>query len=181
MNAPSSSKPFDPDYIARAGKVYQLMVASFLAAEFDRKKTLEARGATLVTSSVSLLTLVTALTVLVAGKDYVFRDHRAFMVLLVALAAFIAAGAVGVFVQTYGFKFRVMDAATLEVLANQPNWERTADDAARNWVHWQVMSICTLREGNNTKAALIGIGLGFQLLAIVLLAVSVGIELSGRL
>ncbi|MGH3726617.1 MAG: hypothetical protein ACRDUS_21125 [Mycobacterium sp.] len=182
MDTPSSYKSPEAELISPAGKVYQLMVASLLAAEFDRKKTLEARGTTLVTSSVSLLTLVTGLTVLVAGRDYIFHNHCSFMILLGALLAFIASAVCAIFVQTYGFAYTVMDGETLKSLAGEDaNWNRTADDAARNWVHWQVVSICSVRESNGTKANLIGCSLALQVLAIVLLSVSVGVELSGRL
>lgn len=177
-----SCKSPDPDFISPAGKVYQPMVASLLAAEFDRKKTLEARGTTLVTSSVSLLTLVTGLAVLVAGKDFVFHNHYSFMILLGALAAFIASATCAIFVQTYGFSYTVMDRETLKSLAREEaDWKRTADDAARNWVYWQVASICSIRESNGTKANLIGFSLALQVVAIALLSVSVGVELSGRL
>lgn len=176
----SSSNPSDAEFISPAGKVYQLMVASLLATEFDRKKTLEARGAVLVTSSVSLLTLVSGVMVLLVGKDYVFRDHCSFMILLGALLAFIASAVCAIFVQTYGFGYTVMDRATLKNLENNSNWSRTADDAARNWVHWQVISICSLRESNGIKANLVVCGLALQVLAIILLSGSLGLELSGK-
>lgn len=176
----SSSNTSDAEFISPAGKVYQLMVASLLATEFDRKKTLEARGAVLVTSSVSLLTLVSGVMVLLVGKDYVFRDHCSFMILLGALLAFIASAVCAVFVQTYGFGYTVMDRATLKNLENNSNWSRTADDAARNWVHWQVISICSLRESNGIKANLIVCGLALQVLAIILLSGSLGLELSSK-
>ncbi len=178
---PSSSSTADSEFVSPAGKVYQLMVASLLATEFDRKKTLEARGAILVTSSVSLLTLVTGVTVLVMGKEYVFRDHCSFIILLGALLAFIASATCVIFVQTYGFGYTVMDRETLKSLENNSNWSRTADDAARNWVHWQVISIGSLRESNGIKANLVVCGLALQVLAIVLLSAAVGLELSSRL
>ncbi|OAT67104.1 hypothetical protein AWB85_13090 [Mycobacteroides immunogenum] len=176
----SSSNTSDAEFISPAGKVYQLMVASLLATEFDRKKTLEARGAVLVTSSVSLLTLVSGVMVLLVGKDYVFRDHCSFMILLGALLAFIASAVCAIFVQTYGFGYTVMDRATLKNLENNSNWSRTADDAARNWVHWQVISICSLRESNGIKANLVVCGLALQVLAIILLSGSLGLELSSK-
>jgi hypothetical protein len=65
------------DPISPAGAVYQAMVDSLLKAEYERRKTLEGRGATLLTASASMLTLIFALTVFVTGKDHVFANRCA--------------------------------------------------------------------------------------------------------
>lgn len=52
------------------GKVYEQLVGAVVTAEFDRKKSLEGRGTTIVTTSTSLLALIFGLTVIVTGKDH---------------------------------------------------------------------------------------------------------------
>jgi hypothetical protein len=48
------------------------------------------------------------------------------------------------------------------------------------WVSQQAKTVCSLRHGNNVKAWLIIGSLAFQVLAVLLLSLSVGFELSGK-
>ncbi len=164
-----------------AGKVYETLVGSLLTAEQDRRKSVEGRGATILTTSTTMLTLIFGLTIILTGKDYVFRNHNAVCFLTLALAAFVVSAAVAIFVQTYGFKYAVTSTKTLESLVEEVNWDRTEDDARRMWVNRQVQTIKSLRQGNNRKAGLAMWSLGFEVLAIALLALSVGLELHTRL
>jgi hypothetical protein len=128
-----------------------------------------------------MLTLIFGLTVIITGKDYTFRNHCAVWFLTLALAAFVVAAVIAIFIQTYGFKYTVTSTATLDGLVQDANWHRTEDDARRMWVSRQVQTIKSLRHGNNRKAALVIWSLGFEVLAIALLALSVGFELHTRL
>jgi hypothetical protein len=158
------------------------MIESLVTAEFDRRKTLEGRGATLLTASGTMLTLIFGLTVLVTGKDAVFADRCAVDLLIAALAAFVVSAVVAIFVQTYGFKYRTPSREFLrEVVDDNDNWGRRADDAARMWARRRVNTIASLREGNNTKAVLVAVSLWSQVIAIALLSGSVGLELHHRL
>lgn len=65
---PASAATACSSVVSPAGKVWQSMVSDLLAAEFDRRKTLAGRGATLLTASASLVTLIFGLTVIVTGK-----------------------------------------------------------------------------------------------------------------
>lgn len=171
-----------PDPISPAGKVYDGMIENLLTAEFDRRKTLEGRGATLMAASGTMLTLIFGLTVIVTGKDPVFKSGCAVDLLLAALAAFVVSAVTAIFVQTYGFKYQTASRDFLrEVVENNDNWARRADDAARMWAVRRVNTITSLREGNNAKACLVTASLWAQVVAIGLLSASVGVELSGRL
>ncbi len=173
----------DPDPVAPAGKVWQSMVSDLLAAEFDRRKTLEGRGATLLTASVSLVTLIFGLTVIVTGKDHVFANRYAVFTLLAALVAFVISAVIAIVVQTRGFDYDVVKRKSLKQLTdpNAPFWAKSADDAVRADVSQHVKTICSLRDGNDTMATRVTWSLRFQLLAIVLLSVSVGLELHARI
>jgi hypothetical protein len=81
-----------------AGKVYEQLVGAHVAAEFDRKKTLEGRGTTILTTSGSLLTLIFGLTVVVSGKDAKFGNHWAVLLLMAALLAFVVSAVIAIFI-----------------------------------------------------------------------------------
>jgi hypothetical protein len=164
-----------------AGEVYEKLAGTLLAVEQDRRKRVEGRGATILTTSTTMLTLIFGLTVIVTGREYTFKSHYAVWSLTLALAAFVVSAVIAIFVQTYGFKYGVLSTATLESLVKNVNWYRTEDDARRMWVHSQVQTIKTLRQSNKRKADLVIWSLGFEVLAIALLALSVGLELHTKL
>ena len=171
-----------PDLVSPAGKIYQSMVSDHLAAEFDRRKTLEGRGATLLTASVSLVTLIFGLTVIVTGKDHVFANRYAVFTLLAALVAFVISAVIAIVVQTRGFSYKVIDHESLKKLAGTNEaWAQTADHAVRADVSQHVRTICSLRDGNDAMATRVTWSLRFQLLAIALLSASVGLELYVRI
>jgi hypothetical protein len=166
------------DYVSAAGKIYQSMVSDLLATELDRRKTLEGRGATLVTTSGSLVTLIFGLTVFVAGKDPVFTNHYALIALCCALLALVISGVLAIVVQTYGFKYDVVDCDSLKKLAGTNEaWAQWPDHAVRADVSQHVKTICSLRNANAKMANLIIASLAVQVLAIFLLALSVGLDL----
>jgi hypothetical protein len=170
------------DPISPAGLIYQAITDKLLAAEFDRRKALEGRGATLLTSSGTMLTLIFGLTVLVTGKDAVFHSRWAIYFLIAAMIAFLVSAMLAIVVQAHGFEYQVMSDDALKSLSrDHTEWGRRADDATRAWVSKQASTICTLRTGNNAKATQIAWSLWFQVSAVALLSISVGIELFGRL
>jgi hypothetical protein len=173
----------DPDTVSPAGKVWQSMVSDLLVAEFDRRKTLDGRGATLLTASVSLVTLIFGLTVIVTGKDPVFANHYAVLTLLAALVAFVVSAVIAIVVQTRGFSYDVVKCKSLKQLTdpNAPFWALSADDAVRHDVSQHVKTICSLRDSNNVKAKLVTASLVFQVLAVFLLSVSLGFDLYPRI
>lgn len=161
-----------------AGKVYEQLVGAVTTAEFDRKKTLEGRGATIVTTSTSLLTLIFALTVIVTGKEHLFRNDWAVKLLMASLVVFVLSAVIAIFVATYGTAYSLISIDTLEHLTDHENWQdRTEDDARRMWVSRQVNTIKTLRRGSDRKAKAVMWSLAAQVLAISLLSASVAIEI----
>lgn len=176
----AQSDPADP--ISPAGIVYQAITDKLLAAEYDRRKSLESRAAALLGSSGTMLAVIFGLTVLITGKDAVYRNAFAIAALIAAMVFFIASGIVALVVQAYGYEYKVMSAAALTSLARDDSeWARRADDATRHWVAKQASTVCTMRRGNSKKARQIEVSLGLQVVAIVLLSISAGVELVGRL
>lgn len=60
-------------------------------------------------------------------------------------------------------------------------WKVSADQAVNYDVQQQVTTICSLRGGNERKADLVVASLVFQVAAVALLALSVGLEIYGRM
>lgn len=172
----------DPNYVSPSGKVYQQMVSSLLAAKYDRRTKMEGRGSTIVTTSASLLTLVFGLTIVVTGKDYVFANCYAVWVLLAALCAFVISAVLGIVVNAYGLPYKVVSRDFLEQLKDREGalWKMSADAAVNYDVQQQVTTICSLRDIKDKKAKLVIASLVFQVAAVALLSLSVGLEIYGR-
>jgi hypothetical protein len=153
------------------------MAAAVVAAEFDRKKTLEGRGTTILTTSGSLLTLIFGLTVVVSGKDARFEDPWAVTLLMGSLFAFVVSAVIAIFVAVYGSKYKLADPDFLDSLTTHEMWEENEDQARRIWVRRQINTAISLRKGNNRKVKLVTWSLAAQVLAITLLSLSVAVEL----
>jgi hypothetical protein len=166
--------------VSAAGEVYEKVVEAALASEEDRRKTVEGRGATIVATSTTMLTLVFALTAVVTGKDYAFKDQGAISFLTLALVAFVFAALLAIIVQAFGVKYYVIGDKTLEGLTGELIWHKPEDDARRMWINRQVETIVSLRKGNNRKATLAIWALAFEVSAIALLTISLLLELHGR-
>lgn len=173
--------------VSAAGKVFQASVTAMLTAESDRRKMLEARGTTLLTSSTSVTTIIFALTVLVTGRDSVLVNRCAVYVLIGSLFAFLVAAGFGIRIQT---KLHPVDLASREYLmklTDNDRWGWTADRAVRNDVADKVRALGGadgtggLRGANNTKARWVRTGSRFQLGGVALLAVAMSLELWTRL
>lgn len=81
----SSADDNNDGAINPAGKIWEQMASTVVAAEFDRKKTHEGRGTTILTTSGSFLTLIFGLTVVASGKDTRSQDPWATMLLIASL------------------------------------------------------------------------------------------------
>jgi hypothetical protein len=156
------------------------MVGSLLAAEYDRRTKMEARGSTLVTASATLLTVILGLTALIAGKDHVFTNGLAVVFLIAALFAFVVSAILGLVVGTLPLPYTTVGRATLGQLTNDEFWNMSADDALREDVYQLGETIQSLRAGNERIAKRVTASLICQVAAAVLLTVSVSIELLGR-
>lgn len=178
MKSNAEADDADADVVSAAGKIYEQMVGAVVAAEFDRKKTLEGRGATILTTSGSLLTLIFGLTVVVTGKDAKFGNPWAVLFLMASLLAFVVSAVIAIFIAINGSKYTLAGRPLLESLTENEIWEdKSEDEARRIWVKRQVNTGLTLRKGNNRKAKAVTWSLAAQVLAVTLLSLSVVVEL----
>jgi hypothetical protein len=168
--------------ISPGGAVFQGLVEDALAHEFERRKSLESRGAVLLASSGTMVTIVLGLTVLITGKDAVFADRRAVLLLCAALIPFVLSAVAAIFVQSFAFKYDVIKQADLDkIVEDEDYWNSPADIAARESADIQVKSIRSLRSGNAWKARFVLGSFFLQMAAIALMASAIGSELVSRL
>lgn len=168
----------------RADEVFAEYIAARKVDELDRRKRVEDRGAAIVTTSSSLLTLVFLLTVFVTGSDkdaakLVSRTAGSF--LLVALACFVIAVVIGIAVQHTMWKSKRVALSTLQnMFDGTSDWHGDADEALRVCAFLDYEVLKSISEGTALKAKLILIALGFQGVAVLLLLCSLGIEFHAR-
>ena len=164
------------------GLVFQSLVKDALAHEFERRKSLESKGAVLLTASGSMVTLILGLTLLVLGKDFVLANRDAVKALCAALVAFVVSATAAIVVQAFAFKYDVVKQDDLDkIVKDNGYWFSTENRATRDSVGISVETIRSLRKGNRIKAWFLLCSLGSQLLAIALLSWAIAIELWGRL
>jgi hypothetical protein len=165
------------DEPSKTGEIFAEHVAKNLEAEFERRKTLEARGGTIITTSAAMLALIVAVSALLLGKDKVVLASAAAPILVVtSLITFVIANVLAIFVQNYSLAYTITADETLDDMTGS-RWTSTEDNARRVCVQRQVNTIKSLRQGNTWKARLAYAGLFVEVVAIGLLASAAIVEL----
>jgi hypothetical protein len=165
------------DDLSKTGEIFSAHVAKVLDAEFERRKTLEARGGTIITTSAAMLALIVAVSALLLGKDKVVLASAASPILVVAsLVTFVIANVLAIFVQNYSLAYTVTANETLDAMTGS-RWGTDEDNARRVCTRRQVNTIKSLRHGNTWKARLAYVGLFVEVVAIGLLASAAVVEL----
>jgi hypothetical protein len=153
------------------GAKYASFVEQELKAERARRGTLDGRGQAVVTTSGALAALLTAVGAIVVNRKGFVLPVVARYPLVSALAFFVIAAFFGILV-TINFKYEVASKKTLSKLP-RGHWADSDNVAMRNIVATNVMTIATLRRGNDTKVTLLLVALFAQLGALLSLAVTV--------
>lgn len=145
-----------------------------LKAERDRRVSIDARGQSVVTTSGSLVTLLAALGAFVTSQDKYQLPRAALLPLVVTLTLFAVAAFLGI-LATYNFAYRVADGSTLSAI---PQHMKDSEEVAnRNITNTNVLTVLTMRAGNNRKALLLLIAMFVQLGALVALATTLYVVL----
>lgn len=158
------------------GVTYSAFVEAELKFEYERRASLDARGAAIVTTSGGLVTLLTGLAALALGKDMTVTGLARFLVVL-ALLAFVSAGVAGIRANRLR-NYEVTSATTLDHMLSNPHWKDSETTARNVCAKRNVITIRTLRNGNNKKADQITHALGLQVVAIALFAVALLAQVS---
>jgi len=158
--------------VSEQGTVYFEFIESELEAERERRKSLDSRGASVVTTSSALATAVFALGALVTGQTSFTPDKVTTWSLLAGLALFGAAAFCGLMANRT-IPYEVTDTSTLEEMRSG-HWADDEVDARNITIYRNIQTIMTLRDGNNEKASWVTRAFVVQLLAAAALLVAVG-------
>lgn len=160
--------------MAEQGEAYAAFIERELDQEHERSKALSDRAAAITTTSSAFLGLVLTLTVLVTGKEYTYSGSGALGVLL-GLLLFVVAALLG-FIANIARKYELASPDTLLAMVDE-HWTDQEVDARNVVAYSNVVTIDSLRGGNNTKARLLKWGAGVQVAAVVAVILALGLEL----
>lgn len=153
------------------GEVFAAYIARELDAERDRRKTLDARGVSVVTVSAALVALLSAASGFASAATDVEPPESAIGPLTIALLALAAAAACGI-LATFLWKYNVANTTTLNKMVNE-KWPTTEVDARNSTAQLDVIAISSLRSRNAVKARFIIAALMFQVAGLIALAIAV--------
>lgn len=153
------------------GLTYTAFIARELETERERRKALDARGASVVTVSAGLATLLTAVGAFVSGVTGFELPGSAVWPLTLALLAFAAAGLCGI-AATFLWRYNAPASETLIAMLTD-KWMTDEVDARNLVARLDVMAIRSLRDRNQWKARLLIGALAFQVAGLVALAYTV--------
>jgi hypothetical protein len=156
-----------------AGSVFAEFVASEVERERARRATLDQRGITIVTSSGTLVTLLSALAAFAAlGEGNPTPGPVTLCFFALALASFVIAAIFGLATNRSQGQV-VLTTSSMEKWRSDIAWSQPADDARRLIFHFQVETLQSLRVGNEYKSRLVNRGLLFQLVALFFLSLTI--------
>jgi hypothetical protein len=158
--------------VTEQGKAYTDFIQAELEAERERRKSLDNRGASVVTTSSALATAVFALGAFVTGQTTFRPDIITIWSLLGGLGLF-ALGAFCGFMANRSIPYEVTNTDTLLEMRSG-HWTDKEVDARNTVAHRNIQTIATLRAGNDKKAWWVTTALVFQLLAAAALLIAVG-------
>ncbi len=155
-------------------ETYSAFIKEQLEEQEARKLSLEQRGHSVITTSGTLVTLLLALATVVLGKEAAWST-AAEAFLYAALACFVIAAGTAILTNAPMFYYTVRP----EVLRNavRDKWQDPFSVAEQRVAATRANLLQTAKRLNDYKAyALIG-AMGFEVLAVIFIAVSVGIAI----
>jgi hypothetical protein len=170
----------------RAPSVYAEFVAGELEREFERRRTLDQRGISVVTSSSTLVTLLAALAAFMAARPTGTSTATTAAATLgtarptgtsvatfgLALMSFVVAALLGLLANR-SRAYQVLDEESMLSLRQEDAWNLSADEARWLIVGRQVDTLTSLRAGNFLKSRLVNRALMAQIAALALLAIAI--------
>ncbi|MEJ3748454.1 hypothetical protein WEI85_34865 [Actinomycetes bacterium KLBMP 9797] len=153
------------------GSVYAAFIEGELRVERERRAALDARGLSVVTSSASLVTLLTAVGAFVTSEKGFTLPGAAVVPLLATLGSFTVAVVLGILANRSRY-YHVALAETLYGMVTE-HWGDDEIDSRNNVAELNIRTIHTLRLGNDMKANLLTWALSAQLMGVVALSTTV--------
>ena len=155
-----------------AGNVYGALISEQLTQERARKASIEQRGITIVTSSGALVTLLFALPALAtkAQATYVLPEPARWL-LVACVALFILASLAGL-ATNFPMAYREVTGKAFDKLVTPEAWTKDKTAADRRAAAARVAMIKSGRTINRAKAWFLIVGLFFEVLAVIVLALA---------
>jgi hypothetical protein len=161
-----------------AGKAYGALIADQLAEERNRKASLEARGVTIITTSGTLVTALFALTEGLSAAAELKLPGHAKLALILALGAFVLAAIAGL-ATNFPLRYKEPTPNGLAKLVDTDYWTAAAEIGQIRVAAAEITILAVSRSANSLKAALLLVGISFELLAVIFLSWAVGSILYG--
>jgi hypothetical protein len=166
----------EADSTSTAGSTYAELIKELLNAEDMRRASLESRAVTVISVSGTLVTLLLALATATATKDKSSLPTNAQGVLVAAVLFFVAAAVAAI--ATYaprGYAPYDVPALTAEL---EQSWQESADWALRKGTAERLQQLNDLQRGNNTRGNFLVVAVASQVVAVLLVAISVTLALT---
>jgi hypothetical protein len=155
--------------LSEQGDAYSAFIESELSHEHDRRDKINSQSTAVVTSSGALLTLSAGIVAFLKGKDYVPGSQVGWL-FAVALVVYLGSAILGL-LAGISRNYEVATSGTLDAMLRE-RWTDTEISAKNNVARLKLLSISSLRVGNNAKAKLLLAAVIVQVGAVVVLAVA---------
>jgi hypothetical protein len=153
------------------------LVEEQLEEERATKNSLEQRGSFVITSAGAIVTLLFGLAAVVTSRtSFNVPDSARFV--LVAAVGFFFLAAMGGLLANLPWRYAEVDEDDLRRLVQPAHWDRSFEVAARRTTEARIGILSSARETNAIKAAAVSGALLAEVVAVALVATSVGIVLS---
>lgn len=156
--------------------VYADYIALQVAREDQRKSSLEARGVMVVTTSGVLATILLGLATLTKKQDAAFALPDSARWWIIAALVCLALAVVGALVTNFPLRSDEADVGGLRRLIDQ-FWDDPGSEAEKTVAKNRVSIIKSAKKANRLRARSLFAAMCFELLALVAIAVAVGVSL----
>jgi F0F1-type ATP synthase membrane subunit c/vacuolar-type H+-ATPase subunit K len=159
--------------MSTGGEQYAEFIKADLDAERERRKYIDERGASIVSTASALATAVFAIGALVTRVQGYKPDDLTVAALLVGLGLFAAAAFCGL-AASRTIKYDVTDPAVYKDMVMTKRWGDSEDQARRIVAHRNRVTLVSLRAINSKKGRWLPLAFWAQIAAAVALLIAVG-------
>jgi hypothetical protein len=165
----------------RIGEVFSEHISGLRDLEFDRMKTLEARGALILRTDLALLAAGAAIATFTIGRSSILHvSPFAAVVALAAVGSFVFSMTYASRVQAGTSEYMLTSDDTLDLMVGE-KWRVPAAEAGQIAAIRDVEFIKSVRPENQARANRLKTALNFQIAFVLLLVLAGAVELADRL
>ena len=159
-----------------AGSIYASFIGDQLEDERSRRTSIEQRGLSVITTSGVLVTLLFGFSALVTGNASFRLENTARLFLELSLTSFVAAAVLGI-ITNWPLPYSPVGEEDLKRLIRPEFWHRSISPAARRVAEDQIETLVEMHRSDNFRGQVLLAAMVVEILAIILLACSVGVIL----